>query len=251
MKKTMQTLQAGDIFKTNEGGSVTVLNINNTYDVVVRHNDSYKHVTSVTLQSLNNGRVKNPYHPTKYGVGYYGVGPYVASVDGNVTKVYQTWTDMLRRSYCPKHQLDKPTYIRCTVDSRWHNFQVFAKWYIDNPFNNVGYQLDKDIIYPGNTVYSPDTCVLVPPLINYQFRDVTNYLNEKGYPPGVKPSRNGMRYLAFHGSIALGTYDTIDQASHAYLRYRRQYLLDIATQYKDHVDIRVMYTLISTANNLL
>lgn len=251
MKRTMKTIQVGDVFPTNEGGRVTVTSISGgSFGIGIKHNDPFGYETTVRLTHLNNGFIKNPFHPKLYGVGYYGDGPYSATINGMNTKEYSVWSDMLQRVYDPRVQVKKPFYMGSTVDARWHNFQVFADWYSNNPFNYPDYQIDKDILIRGNKVYSPETCCLVPNVINTQFRDMSSYMVDNGLPVGVYPSANGKRYRAIHGPVKLGTHDTIERAREVYLNYRRRYLYELARQYLNRVDIRVIYTLLETANSL-
>ena len=247
----MKTIQVGDVFPTNEGGSVTVTSISGgSLGVGIKHNDAFGYETTVPLNQLNSGLIKNPFRPTVYGVGYFGVGPYLARYSGRDTKEYATWYNMLSRVYDSRVQVKKPFYVGCIVDARWHNFQVFADWYSNNPFNYPDYQIDKDILIRGNKVYSPETCCLVPNVINTQFRDMSSYIVDNGLPVGVYPAANGKRYRAIHGPVKLGTHDTMEQAHEVYLNYRREYLYELARRYLNTVDIRVIYTLLETANNL-
>jgi hypothetical protein len=54
------------------------------------------------------------------------------------------------------------------VCNEWHNFQNFAEWFCKNycDASMDKWQLDKDIIVPGNRVYSPETCCFVPNAVN-------------------------------------------------------------------------------------
>lgn len=77
---------------------------------------------------------------------------------------YRTWTSMLRRCYSTKYQNKKPTYIGCTVSDEWRTFSNFRAWMKKQNFE--GMQLDKDLLFEGNTVYSPETCVFVTQAVN-------------------------------------------------------------------------------------
>ena len=77
---------------------------------------------------------------------------------------HRVWEKMLERAYCPAYHARNPTYIGVTVCEEWHSFMSFRAWMETQDWQ--GKQLDKDIIAPGNKVYSPDTCVFVPPAIN-------------------------------------------------------------------------------------
>lgn len=82
---------------------------------------------------------------------------------------YRTWNRMLERAYSPKYHAIKPTYIGVTVCEEWRSFMAFRAWMMDQDWE--GKHLDKDILVPGNKVYSPETCVFVTPQINNLLTD--------------------------------------------------------------------------------
>lgn len=56
-------------------------------------------------------------------------------------------------------------YIGCSVCDEWHTYSVFKAWYISHPHWDT-WELDKDLLLPGNKVYGPDYCCLIPRQIN-------------------------------------------------------------------------------------
>jgi len=102
----------------------------------------------------------------------YGVG--VNDADNAVTKLvdgkrvasnfYSIWARMFKRCYSDKYHAEYPTYIDCTVCAEWVSFIAFRAWMMEQDWE--GKDLDKDIIKPGNKVYSPDTCAFVDRKIN-------------------------------------------------------------------------------------
>ena len=56
-----------------------------------------------------------------------------------------------------------------------------------------GKQLDKDIISPGNKIYSPDTCVFVEPKINKLIQGKKRKVSD--FPIGVNLDRG--KYKAY------------------------------------------------------
>ena len=77
---------------------------------------------------------------------------------------YQAWKGMLRRCYSAKCQEIYPTYRGCSVSQEWHTFSNFRAWMVAQDWE--GLQLDKDILFEGNKLYSAETCVFVSPLVN-------------------------------------------------------------------------------------
>lgn len=226
------------MFPTNEGGSVTVVEYRGAFEVVIKHNDSYGHVVVVEAGSLRKGKVKNPYHPSVYYVGFIGVGNHLVSVNGKLTPVYETWRRMLRRCYDAKYHTKKPTYIGCSVHPDWRNFQNFAEWYERQYFAEC-WDLDKDLIVEGNKVYSVDTCTFVPHQLN-------TLLNDCGATRGDLPqgvSRHGEGYrarLRIDGEThRLGYYSTPEEAFQAYKLAKEANVKRMAEQYKFLIDPRV------------
>jgi len=71
---------------------------------------------------------------------------------------------MLKRCYYAKHQEKYPTYVGCSVSEDWLTFSNFKAWMEKQDFE--GKQLDKDLLFEDNKVYSAETCVFVSPLVN-------------------------------------------------------------------------------------
>ena len=77
---------------------------------------------------------------------------------------YRVWKSMLERCYSIKTQERSPTYNGCSVAEEWLTFSVFKNWMMTQDFE--GNQLDKDLLFEGNKVYSPETCVFVTQTVN-------------------------------------------------------------------------------------
>jgi hypothetical protein len=77
---------------------------------------------------------------------------------------YRTWKDMLQRCYSDKYQERRPTYKGCSVSEEWLTFSVFKSWMEEQDWE--GKQLDKDLLFEGNKVYSKETCVFVTQKVN-------------------------------------------------------------------------------------
>ncbi len=244
MVKSTKDLNIGDEFITNEGGSVTVINISNWKSITVMHNNIRHHTTTVIFSDLIKGKVKNPFKPRLYGVGYMGVGVYTSNLPGSstLTPEYTAWSHMLGRCYDIGFTTKNTNYANCTVCIEWHNFQVFAHWYRHTGYYNIGYELDKDILVEGNRIYSPSTCCMVPREINQLFKNINKTTN---LPRGV--NKHGRRYRTTYCGVRYGSYETIQEANEVYICVKRTHLLNIAARYKDIVDIRVYYSLYALA----
>lgn len=143
-------MASGSIF-----GDVEVLEYLSSKIVIIRFISTNTYQVSNST-SIRRHSVKNLFKRTLYSVGFLGVGKYKST-----DEAYNRWKAILCRCYCKKSLERNPTYVGCTVDPVWHNYQNFAKWYHDNEV--VGYHIDKDLKIRGNKVYSPETCTFVPP----------------------------------------------------------------------------------------
>lgn len=182
----------------------------------------------------------------------YNVYEY-AVVDGKKKAVwscpfYITWKSMLTRCYFSKYQAMFPTYIGCSVTKEWHLFSNFKSWMKIQ--NWEGKHLDKDILFRGNKIYSPEACVFVEPRIN-------TFLSENGavrgeYPIGVCFHKRDKKYiaqccLAESGKRKhLGYFDTAEEAHQAWLTFKLEQAKILASE---QTDPRVAKALIERYEN--
>ena len=155
-----------------------------------------------------------------YGKGFNSKGKHKVSVNGTHTSAYNTWRKILQRAYCPKYHAGKPTYIGCSVAEEWLEYQNFAQWFEAHEYSNHDYELDKDLLIPGNKIYAPDRCVFVP-------RQLNSLLNDSGasrgqYKQGVSFNKRDNKFQA-HVNINgkkkhLGLFDCPNEA---YIVYRK------------------------------
>lgn len=169
--------RTGEVGMNRQGVKMWILKYNTSNDVLVQFESGY--VTKSKYVNFMEGNIKDPYIISIYGHGYMGWGKYKTVHNGKHTKMYRAWSGMLDRCYGNRERL--PWYDDCTVCIEWHNFQNFAKWYEENYYEVEGerIELDKDILYSGNKIYSPLTCVFVPQDINLMFRKNSNLSNKK------------------------------------------------------------------------
>lgn len=173
---------------------------------------------------------------TMCGVGYHGS----ENVDCT-SESYLKWHDMLVRCYNAKFHERQPQYKGCFVCEEWLNYSNFKIWYNRHKITGMSLDLDKDILFKGNKVYSPETCCLVPHAINTLF--LNGRKNRGDMPLGVHFDKSKDKYraeMSFMGKqIKLGTFDTAEAAFARYKKYKEDFIKDMAEQYKDEISDKV------------
>lgn len=222
----------GEEFINNQGLKFKIIDYRNCEDIDIQFEDGTTMYHSC-YKIFKKGQPINPNQPYIYGVGYRGIGKYQAIVDGKREKCYDTWRDMIKRCYDSKSLAVRPTYKECSVCDEWHNYQNFARWYEENFYqvDDEEMQLDKDILFKHNKVYSPETCIFVPKRINSLFikSDALRGL----LPIGVRKVKNG--YMSCLCGKYIGTYSTIDEAFNSYKNAKENMIKEVAEQYKNKI----------------
>lgn len=191
--------------------------------------------------NFKSGSIKNPYRKSVCGIGCIGVGNNLASKNGRSTDVYLIWAAILDRCY--GNQKKYPAYYgKCTVCDEWLNFQNFASWYEKHKYKtDRRLHIDKDILYPGNNIYSPKTCILVPQRINELFCISTR--KKDGLPQGIRKTKTG--YSVSYCSINLGIAKTYDEACARYSLAKTNKIIEVANEYKDIIPFRLYDALLN------
>lgn len=195
-----------------------------------------KFLEGVTLENIQYGHVirnnfSNPYRISVLGVGFLGAGKFSRKTH---EKTYQSWSGLLTRAYSLMYHEVYPTYVGCSVDPTWYNFQNFANWYEENynPETMQGWHLDKDIIFKGNKINSL----------------LTKCDSLRGeYPIGVQ--KRNSRYKATINinniSVHLGTFDTVKEAFQAYETAKEGYIKGLAEKWKPQLTPETYQALIN------
>lgn len=182
-------------------------------------------------------RINNTGNVRKRTKLVYGVG--VNDYGGN-TKYdhvhipsYQTWGQMLKRCYSEDFLNKQPTYRGCSVCEEWWSFSKFKEWFDENYID--GYCLDKDILFKGNKVYSPQTCCFVPNEINVLLCKSDKKRGDT--PIGVYKRKlvGGYSYMAYLNKygvrVNIGTFNTPELAFAAYKSAKEAHIEEMATRY--------------------
>lgn len=159
---------------------------------------------------------------------------------------YRRWSDMIRRCYNPKTIKIRPNYKDCFVCDEWLYFSNFKLWMEQQDWE--GKDLDKDLLYPGNKIYSPETCVFVDRKINAFVTDRSNSRTEGLI--GASFEKETGRFKAScqdeGRTINLGRYSTSEEAHKAWLAFKLEKAYKLAAE---QTDPRVAEALIDRYEN--
>ena len=183
----------------------------------------------VSLSNIKKGSVKDPYYPSVYGVGYFGIGEYSSRPISNGPQCicYKRWKEMIGRCYC-KECTEYNSYGArgVTVCDSWLNYQNF-------------------VINKNSKQYNPENCCFLPREINTA---LTSRRRERGdLPIGVRIKDGAIiAQINYMGSKKhLGTFKTIEEAFQAYKKEKEKCLKEYADKYKNKLPKKVYDALYS------
>lgn len=174
--------------------------------------------------------------------------PVSETIDGKIIycPIYSMWKQMIYRCYSESYLRRQPTYIGCEVDKDWLLLSKFRQWVETKDWK--GRHLDKDIIFPGNKIYSPETCALISQGLN---KFLTLRERDRGkYLIGVSFDGGRNKYLAQccdpfkKGSSHLGYFDSEIEAHDAWRAKKRKIALmyaEIQTDSRVSESLRKMF----------
>lgn len=167
---------------------------------------------------------------------------YKSRINGEHTIQYNTWIAMKQRCSSDQFQKDNLTYKECKICDAWLDFQIFSKWFDENYIQ--GYQLDKDLLIPGNKLYSPNTCCFIPQEINIA---IIKPSKKRDLPIGVH--KHGNKFVAHikenKKSKYLGIFVTEEEAFNCYSICKKQQLRNLAIKYRGNISSRTYRALIN------
>ena len=230
--------RTGEISYNNFGSKMEIIRYNRNDDIDIYFEEYDWVFKNATYQCFKQGSIVCPYERRTYGVGYIGEGIYKTRENSKKTKTYIIWSGILKRCYSIEGK--NVTYKNCEVCEEWHNFQNFAKWYEENYYecNKEKMHLDKDILYKGNKIYSPKTCIFVPQRINNLF---TKRQNDRGSNKiGVTWHKRDKVYEVncnnYNGKHKyLGRFKTEEEAYQSYKIYKEKVIKQVADEYKPYI----------------
>lgn len=149
---------------------------------------------------------------------------------------YTTWLHLLKRCYNEKALKRRPSYAECYVCDDWLMFSNFKSWMQTQDWEDK--QLDKDLLFRGNKVYGPDTCVFVT-------LEVNNFILEGNeqkkraqvLPMGVTKIKGSGKFLAqinIKGvKTRIGLFVNPIEAHEAWLKVKLELAIDLASRQTD------------------
>lgn len=151
-----------------------------------------------------------------------------------ICPIYKIWKSMLVRCYDEKFH-HRQTYQDCLVAPVWLKLSNFEKWI--NTQDWEGKELDKDILFPGNKVYGPDTCVFVTHAVNIFLIDSGASRGE--YPIGVHWHKHTQKIAAqcrnpfTNKTEHLGLFDNAEDAHLTWKARKHEFACQYAEQQTD------------------
>ena len=228
----------GKVCKSKSSGDFKIVKYNDCYDVEIQFiNTGFD--TSVTLDNIRNGRVKDLYLPSVFGVGILGT-KHPPSISGRDTKEYVLWHGMLERCYSDDFKKKSPTYEGCEVSDNFKSYEYFYEWcHKQIGFGNEGWQLDKDLLIKGNKVYSESTCIFIPAEINMvlvkctasrgeHLIGVSWHKRDKAFVAKVNKGKGKQEWL--------GYFKTEIDAYNAYKKAKEAFIKEQANKWKGQID---------------
>jgi len=152
-----------------------------------------------------------------------------------VCPFYSRWKGMLQRCYSKVEHKRYPNYIGCHAVSEWHKFSNFKAWMERQDWE--GNHLDKDILFPGNKIYGPETCVFVAANVNIFLTESTSSQGE--WPVGVSFHKEKAKFQAQCNDVVtgkrkhLGCYKTPEAAHKAWLSFKLEQARILASKQTD------------------
>lgn len=221
-----------------------LISINNgSAEVTIEFQDKNKYQRNTTYNNFNIGKIANPYDRTVFGIGYLGIGGYMAKVNNRLTDEYNSWKNLLARCYSDKYRYLHKTYEDCFMCDDWLNFQNYAAWYYNNWYDlsEGRMHIDKDILIKNNKLYSPETCLVVPQRINMLF---IKHSNKDNLPSGISLTKSGKYHSSYNGK-PLGNFRTLEEAVDKHDAAKRIHIKELVDDYDNKLPNNVISALLN------
>ncbi len=239
-------IKVGQCYTNTQGVKLEVIKYEKASKITVKVHGPVEYEIITTLKK---GIVHDKYSPSVAGKGILGDAE---NIDVK-SQVYTSWVGMLKSCYAfsDHNPRAKINYGDCSVGDDFLYFPNYIAWF-NKQIVKPGWQLDKDLLVPGNRIYSPDTCIFLPRSLN---TFLTIRKNDRGpYPLGVTIHENTGNYEAACNRdgkrVYLGVYKTPEAAFAAYKIEKEAYAKELAQRWKDQIDQRAYEALMRYEVNI-
>lgn len=244
----------GGRYSSNNAGDFEVLDIFGRQCKIRFIDTGYE--TIKAYWDVKRGEVEDKLLKRVYGVGYVGGDIYLPSDNRKHNKEYSAWRDMLRRCYTEHGGNRTLSYSNVDCIEDWHNFQIFAEWYITQPnYGKADFELDKDLTLFGNKQYSPEVCELIPKELNSLFIGVFDN-KSRPLPKGVSRSkRDGYYRVRLNNFISGKTINKYGKdpivLGKIYAKLKQELTCEVVDIYFEYLSDRLKYNLINNTEKYL
>lgn len=174
----------------------------------------------------------------------------VRSETKEISKEYATWRGMIGRCYhrTENRKIAYKRYDGCSVSDFFKYYSNFYEWANKQKgFGVSEFDLDKDLLFKGNRVYSEDRCVFLPSEINTAIQ--ANRSDRGEHPIGVYFHKQTGGFIARmkrkNIDIHIGLYKTPEEAFANYKVEKESYLKHLAEKWKSQIDDRAYIALMN------
>ena len=227
-------------------GKCAIIHYKNNKKVTVRFKET-SYETTVKLLDLERGKVRDRLLPSVYGVGI--IGNKYKTVGEN-KKIYSLWCDMLRRCFSETYKIKYKTYANCTCSENFKSYEYFYEWCNKQIGSGLdGFDIDKDLLFKDNKLYSEDSCIFLPFEINTAL--IKHKCRRGKYLIGVYLDKDSNMFTSSinlgnsRRGIHLGLFKTEIEAFNAYKTAKENYLKELAEKWKSKIDERAYNALMN------
>ena len=234
----------GDVFTTNQCGYVEIVGMK-TGGYIIKFLNTGSIIEGIRSSSLRQGKIKDPLVSLAHNAYKHGLtGKTLKEYLGIVKRCNYDTIKENRKLRCRR-------YDGCYLHEDFDTVEKFAEWKSGQPFTSSvdylgnSYQIDKDILVPGNFCYGPETCVYVPQQINGFFAFIQGSADiNVGTSFEHKTGRYKAELRAWpNGKLAFGPYGTKEEAHQKYCVEKEKHAKYLAVHFAGMVDSRVVTAL--------
>lgn len=154
------------------------------------------------------------------------------------------WKNMVKRCLDSKFKEKHPCYKDVSICDEWLIFSNFYNWAY--PLYKDRYSLDKDILCGKNKkIYSPDTCCFIPRKINNSITYLMNNIEDENIGIWKSGSKFYPHISINNSKKNLGVYESKEEAVRVRKKAKKDFILNLANEYKDKIDSKVYTALLS------